>query len=72
MLFQKCFAYGETIEEIFEDLPNLASKPEVTQRLFEARREFLSTFERGELHEIQVVAHFILEMQYKCEFFRVN
>ncbi|KAH8823316.1 hypothetical protein DL96DRAFT_270126 [Flagelloscypha sp. PMI_526] len=68
MLFQKCFAYGETAEELFEELPDLGSKPKEAERLSAARREFLSTFGWEELHEIQVVAHFILEMIYKIQF----
>ncbi|KAH8823317.1 hypothetical protein DL96DRAFT_1683440 [Flagelloscypha sp. PMI_526] len=66
MLFQKCFAYSETDREGY--VPDLRYRPEAAQRLFAARREFLSTFGWEELHEIQIVAHFILEMEYRTQF----
>ncbi|KAH8823315.1 hypothetical protein DL96DRAFT_1683439 [Flagelloscypha sp. PMI_526] len=74
MLFQKCFAYREVIEDIrdtyepYAELPYLANRPEALQRLFTARKNFLLTFESEELHEIQIIARFIVEMQHRLQF----
>ncbi|KAH8823312.1 hypothetical protein DL96DRAFT_1713736 [Flagelloscypha sp. PMI_526] len=69
MLFQKCFAYEEVLHSLYRSLPDLEDKPKALQRLFAARRDFLSRFPPEELHEIQIVAHFILDMLNKCEIF---
>jgi hypothetical protein len=70
MLFQKCFTYLEVVTSgAFDGLPDLENQPKAKRRLLAARTEFLSTFEGEELHEIQIVAYFILEMQAKGEFF---
>ncbi|KAH8823219.1 hypothetical protein DL96DRAFT_1713657 [Flagelloscypha sp. PMI_526] len=68
MLFQKCFPYQDVYANWrVSEPPEVEDKPQAIQRLFAARREFLSTFEWEELHEIQIVAQFILEMRYKLE-----
>ncbi|KAH8823221.1 hypothetical protein DL96DRAFT_266684 [Flagelloscypha sp. PMI_526] len=69
MLFQKCFTYLEVVTSgAFDGLPDLENQPKAKRRLLAARTEFLSTFEGEELHEIQIVAYFILEMQAKVQF----